>query len=165
MAQPEHDLQTQVHKWARECIAEPHEFLAFDRSRKQSAMQHIREKARGVKAGTPDFLLIGAGKRLWVELKAGKNSTTTMQDEMHARLAAVGEAVLVLRSVAGVMLAARAAGFALTATAAARAEGLDALLARPKAEKQWTAKAARRETSRRGIAAIGRAARAGVLAV
>ena len=97
---PEHRLQIAIKKWVRECVITPHVFLAFDRTRKTSAMQHIAEAARGVRAGTPDtVLLLPDGKSIWVELKWGKNTTSDRQDELHGEMRAIGHPVVVCRSV------------------------------------------------------------------
>jgi hypothetical protein len=90
-AQPEHALQVQVHKFTRDCIDAPHVFLAFDRTRKLSAMQHVREKSRGLRAGTADtLLLLKSFIPIWVELKAGDNKPSDLQYQFGQDVTAVG---------------------------------------------------------------------------
>ena len=97
---PEHRLQIAIKKWVRECVVTPHVFLAFDRTRKTSMLQHIAEAARGIRAGMPDtVLLLPDGKSIWVELKWGKNTTSDRQDELHREMGAIGHPVTVCRSV------------------------------------------------------------------
>ena len=87
----EHILQKALVKWVREAVSEPHEFLAFDRSKAARQFSHLREKARGVRAGTPDTLLLTARlPPVWAELKAGTNKASEQQEDMGARLMAMG---------------------------------------------------------------------------
>jgi hypothetical protein len=91
MAQPEHNLQVQVVKFVRDCVDAPHVFLGFDRSRKQSAMQHVREKSRGLRAGTADTLLLVKGMvPIWVELKVGDGKPTETQYQFAQDVTSVG---------------------------------------------------------------------------
>lgn len=87
----EHILQKALVKWVREAVSEPHEFLAFDRSKAAGQFSHLREKARGVRAGTPDTLLLTARlPPVWAELKAGTNKASEQQEDMGNRLVAMG---------------------------------------------------------------------------
>lgn len=87
----EHILQKALVKWVREAVSEPHEFLAFDRSKAAGQFSHLREKARGVRAGTPDTLLLTARlPPVWAELKAGTNKASEQQVDMGQRLVAIG---------------------------------------------------------------------------
>jgi hypothetical protein len=87
----EHILQVALVKWCREAIATPHTLLAFDRSRAFGQFSHMREKARGVRAGTPDTLLIVAGvPPVWAELKAPGNKPTPEQEAMGDTLMRLG---------------------------------------------------------------------------
>lgn len=136
MAQPEHNLQVQVHKFTRDCIAAPHVFLAFDRSRRQSATQHIREKARGLRAGTADTLtLVLGGAPVWVELKVGTNKPTEVQLQFAADVEAVGCRWCWANSVERFRQCLVAAGVPLSPGAEVEAARLGALLARPKVGK------------------------------
>ena len=128
MAQPEKALQVQCVKFCRECVLTEHLFLAFDRAQKHSALQHVREKARGLKAGTPDVLILVPGLAIWAELKAGRNGTSDQQDEIGAAIIATGHRWEVIRSVEELGAYLRRCGVALSANADLRALDLDLVL-------------------------------------
>lgn len=87
----EHILQVALVRFVREAVSAPHEFMSFDRGKAAGQWSHMREKARGVKAGTPDVLLLVEGKApIWCELKAPGNKPTEQQIDMGNRLMAVG---------------------------------------------------------------------------
>lgn len=87
----EHILQVALVRFVREAVSAPHEFMSFDRGKAAGQWSHMREKARGVKAGTPDVLLLVEGKApIWCELKAPGNKPTEQQVDMGNRLMAVG---------------------------------------------------------------------------
>ena len=87
----EHILQVALVRFVREAVSAPHEFMSFDRGKAAGQWSHMREKARGVKAGTPDVLLLVEGKApIWCELKAHGNKPTEQQTDMGNRLMAVG---------------------------------------------------------------------------
>lgn len=57
--------------FCKRCIAVQHEFAAHDRGRSRSALEHIGEANRGLRAGWPDIELVLAGGRTFrCELKA-----------------------------------------------------------------------------------------------
>lgn len=76
MTAREHTFQAFAAKFVEAALDEPHLFLAFDRakppgrSRGAQLAAMARQKARGMKAGTPDTLLITAGASIWCEWKA-----------------------------------------------------------------------------------------------
>ena len=72
-AGPEHRLQIAIKKWVREAVPFPHVFLAFDRSAARSPLQHLHEKTRGARAGTPDVVLLW---RRSEERRVGKECTS-----------------------------------------------------------------------------------------
>lgn len=87
----EHILQVALVRFVREAVSAPHEFMSFDRGKAAGQWSHMREKARGVKAGTPDTLLLVEGKApIFCELKAPGNKPTEQQIDMGNRLMAVG---------------------------------------------------------------------------
>jgi hypothetical protein len=148
MAQPEHALQTQVCRFVRDCVAAEHVFLAFDRGRKNSAMQHVREKARGLRAGTADtLLLVKDMPPLWVELKAGTNTPSDLQDQFGDDVTAVGCRWDWTRSVIGYCAILRNAGVPLRPNAALVAAHLDALLAGRQAKSEGLLPKRKRKTS------------------
>jgi hypothetical protein len=55
---PEHALQVMIVKAVRAHVPMPHFFFSVDRSKKTGAFTHVREKARGMIAGTPDTVLV-----------------------------------------------------------------------------------------------------------
>lgn len=126
---PEHKLQVAVKKWVRESVLAPHVFLAFDRTQKHSMLQHIAEKNRGVRAGTPDLCLLIGGAAVWTELKAPKGVVSDAQITLHQDMDRAGFVVSVVRSVREYAddLTARHVGLARGAVE--RADGLDRGLA------------------------------------
>jgi hypothetical protein len=98
-AGPEHRLQIAIKKWTREAVPFPHVFLAFDRSAARSRLQHLHEKTRGARAGTPDVVLLWRGAAIWCELKAPDGVLSIHQTELHAEMALTGHHVSVVRSV------------------------------------------------------------------
>lgn len=87
----EHIRQKHAAMFVREAIAAPHLFLAFDRSAAGGQFSHMREKARGIKAGTPDTVLMVLGMPpLWAEWKADGNKPTDDQTRMGDELNAIG---------------------------------------------------------------------------
>lgn len=68
---PEHALQVQVSHTVRDHVPFPHFFFSIDRSKRSAQFTHVREKARGLVAGTPDTVLIYPGlPTITIELKA-----------------------------------------------------------------------------------------------
>lgn len=87
----EHCLQKHIKLFVSDAVDCPHEFFAFDRSKKASQFTHMREKARGMRKGTPDTLLEAKGIiPIWCELKAPGNKPDADQNEMGRRLLAIG---------------------------------------------------------------------------
>ena len=64
------------------------------------AIKQMKDKRKGVKAGTPDIIIMYEGKVLWIELKAGKNPLTDKQVEFHRLLKQAGLDVEIVRSIA-----------------------------------------------------------------
>lgn len=76
----EHSLQIMVNKFVREAVTARHFFFAVDRSKATGAFTHVREKSRGLVAGTPDTMLVVLGFPLIaVELKSPGNKPTPRQ--------------------------------------------------------------------------------------
>ena len=70
-ATPEHNLQIKINQWCRENVPQPHFFFGVDRAKKSGQFTHVREKSRGLVAGTPDTMLLMPGlPAIAVELKA-----------------------------------------------------------------------------------------------
>lgn len=100
-ATPEHNDQVAFFRWAAWNLKAYPE-LAVMYAIANGGHRHIRVamnlKAEGVKAGVPDIALpVPRGKyaALYIEMKAGKNTTTPEQDEWLARLNALGNLAIV----------------------------------------------------------------------
>lgn len=90
-AQPEHALQVQINKLVRAHVAHPHLFLSVDAAKRTHDLARVREKARGVIAGTPDTLLIVPTLPLIaIELKAPGNKPTDRQIQVGEAIRAAG---------------------------------------------------------------------------
>lgn len=61
-----------------------------------------RRKARGVKPGLPDIIVLYRGRLIGIELKAGRGRASDAQDDLHAAWAAQGASVRMCRSLAEV---------------------------------------------------------------
>ena len=80
---PEAALQTKINQWVRENVPHPHFFFAVDRRQKSGKFSHVREKARGHVAGTPDTILLFPGlPAIAIELKAPGNRPTDAQENV-----------------------------------------------------------------------------------
>lgn len=97
MIQREHTLQAFAAKFFRAALDCEHEFLSFDRakppgrSREAQLGAMARQKARGVKRGTPDSLLIVSGlPPFWIEWKDKGKRPTDEQIAMGQRLRMLG---------------------------------------------------------------------------
>lgn len=133
---PEHTLQVAILKWVRACLDAPHQFLAFDRSRKQSLTQHMREKARGLRAGTADTLLCISGMPpIWCELKAPTNKPTDDQLQFGADMSALGHHWFWVQSVGAYCQKLRDLNVPLRFTAPLLATDADLKLAAPAMRK------------------------------
>lgn len=128
---PEHKLQIALKRWTREHVPHPHVFMAFDRSRRQSPLQHIAEKNRGLRSGCPDCVLLHNGAAIWTELKAPDGVVSIAQKELHAEMDAAGFHVSVVRSVRAYAEDLLARHVGLLPLALERADAADRLLAAP----------------------------------
>lgn len=70
-------------------------------------------KAKGLKAGVPDILIVQRGKLFGVELKSPKGIVSDEQTNTHADLVAVGVPVAVCHTLDGIDAALRRWGFQL----------------------------------------------------
>lgn len=81
--------------FAEAAITCPHAVLAFDRSMARGQWSHRFEAERGVRAGTPDMLIIArdgqAIHHIWIEWKADGNRPNTSQAETLSRLIELGD--------------------------------------------------------------------------
>lgn len=164
---PEHQLQIACKKWTREAVACEHEFLAHDRTRKNSPMQHIAEKRRGIQSGTPDSQLLWAGQSLWAEFKSRVGVVSDIQADMHLRMQRTGHQVAVVRSVVDYAHTCLARGVPLRAAALERAEaadrGLLVIAQQPNKPPVKSRPGMRAKVTPRALAVLARARSAGVL--
>lgn len=66
--------------------------------------------AKGLKKGVPDIFVFAQNRNvIGIELKAGRNGTTSAQRTMHAKLQAVGIRVYVARTIDEVLIALKSA--------------------------------------------------------
>tara|TARA_R110000868_G_scaffold233264_5_gene486988 strand:+ start:2354 stop:2866 length:513 start_codon:yes stop_codon:yes gene_type:complete len=80
-------LQRHIKNFCRDAITARHEFFAFDRAKAAGKFTHAAEKARGVRAGTPDTVLLMAGIRpIFCELKAPGKKASEIQGDIGQRL-------------------------------------------------------------------------------
>src|SRR4051812_7408068 len=86
----EHSIQKHARMWAAEQIDVPHEFLAFDRAPAWGQFSHMRQKARGVRKGTADTVLVMQGQVCWVEFKAPGSRPDDAQRDFGDRMRALG---------------------------------------------------------------------------
>jgi hypothetical protein len=110
-------------------VPQPHFFFAVDRRQKSGAFSHVREKARGHVAGTPDTVLLFPGLPcIAIELKAPRKTPTENQERVGAVIQASGHFWGWCDSVAGYCALLIRAGVPLGAAAALNAERKDVVL-------------------------------------
>jgi len=162
MAQPEHNLQVQIKKFVRECGVGWHKFAAHDRSKKQSMMQHVREKDRGLVKGWLDTELLWDGGRTFrCEIKKPEGKPDPVKDEAQLKLIDElnqhGHPAAWVNSIVGYLAAARSAGVTFHPNADLRALDLDLVLKgaamkatgkAPRSYKPRTAKPTLRQVAR-----------------
>jgi hypothetical protein len=86
----EHILQRHLREFVRDAVLDG-EFFAFDRSKPAGRFTHLRERARGVRKGTPDTLLCLADRMpIWCELKAPGEEPSGAQNDVGADLQRLG---------------------------------------------------------------------------
>jgi len=103
-------------------------WTSIDIGRSSSAVIGMMRKARGVKAGIPDILIVWRGVTLWIECKH-KASLTEAQKLTRDRLTQNGHRWWLARSGEDVEAALRDAGIPLRATFGARIARLAAIKA------------------------------------
>ena len=136
-AQPEHNLQTQICGFVRDCVLADHEFWANDRSKKQSKFQHVREKARGLRPGVADTTLAVAGlPEIYIELKWPPHKPTDDQIKFGLAMKRLGRRWYWADSVERFRQCLVDAGVPMRNSAVLTAEHLDLLLAGRKARSE-----------------------------
>lgn len=86
----EHIFQKHLKLWVRENLPDA-EFFAFDRAPARGRFSHMVQKARGVRKGTPDtVLLIRGAPDVWCELKAPGEKPDDAQKDIGQRIETTG---------------------------------------------------------------------------
>ena len=134
-------------------------FTAIDHARKMSLAAGAARKARGIKAGIPDWLIVWRGTTLWIEQKAGSDLSAA-QEDTRDDLVANGHHWRLCRTLEEAEQACRDVGIPLRASVLAVRERIAAQPAKPE-RKSPPRKPAPRYTAGRRFAA--RAAKAGIL--
>lgn len=105
-ANPEHRLQIAVAQYLAVALRPPTLWTSLDAGAgKMSPITAALRKARGVKPGWPDLLIIHPGRMphmatvLGIELKAGKGKPSPAQNEIGAAMRAAGGDYAVCRSI------------------------------------------------------------------
>lgn len=137
MARTERALQKGLVGFCREQVAEPHEFVAHDRSKAARQFTHMLEGERGIRTGFPDVEIIRAAglptvfcelKAPGIDIKKRKDDTedTNPQLQWGGRLSRLGHCWFWANSAAGFVAGLRASGVALRGTADWAAANIDA---------------------------------------
>jgi hypothetical protein len=88
---PEHSLQVKINQTAREVIDCPHLFFSIDRTKRNAEFEHVRQKNRGMVAGTSDTVLLCLGlPGIVVELKAPGETPDDNQNRFGAHVQTAG---------------------------------------------------------------------------
>ena len=101
MQQPEHALQRAVAEFLDLALPASAFWTSIDAATR-SAIEGQQKKARGVKPGIPDVLIVCKPITLWIELKARTGSVQETQRRVMRALIANGHQWYVARSVAEV---------------------------------------------------------------
>jgi hypothetical protein len=134
---PEHRLQEAIVTWCRNYITEPKVLLGFDRSKAQSARQHLFENRRGIVAGTPDMALLLHGRPgIFLELKSPVGTPNQNQRDLGERIGEVGHWWWIIKSVSELCEHLADMGVRLDGMARVSAQHMDAKLGASVAAKK-----------------------------
>ena len=92
----EHRLQSRVRMFMDAGFPKPGEWTSIDKgvrlsgTPQQRMAQAAAMKARGIKNGVHDVLVMYLGRLIWIELKVGRNSTSDSQNDWTAAVRANG---------------------------------------------------------------------------
>ncbi len=101
MIHREHIFQKHLKIWVRENLPLS-QFFAFDRTKALGKFSHARQKAHGIRKGTPDCVLLMPGKPdVWCELKAPGKRPDEDQEAIGSDIIATGRIWFWTTSVAG----------------------------------------------------------------
>ena len=105
MKRPEEALHRQVAAFLRLTLADGAWFCHPANGGARTPAEAGILKAMGVRAGTPDLLIVHAGRAIWIELKAQRGTVSAQQAGTMADLRAAGCPVYVCRSLDDVIAA------------------------------------------------------------
>jgi hypothetical protein len=124
---PEHRFQIGACKLIRGCVIAPACWTSVDRRKKSSALSHIHEHARGIKAGVSDIFLAQSRIWGWIELKDRGGQPSDHQLDWEIETTSAGGFWFVSDTFAGIVQGLRRAGIALHPNADVLAMQLEAL--------------------------------------
>jgi hypothetical protein len=124
---PEHRFQIAACKIIRGCVIQPACWTSVDRRKKSSALSHIHEHARGIKAGVSDIFLSQGTRWGWIELKAPGGEPSERQIEWQIETQSAGGFWFVTDTLQGLVAGLRRAGIALHPNADYVAMNIEAL--------------------------------------
>jgi hypothetical protein len=95
---PESELHKTVKKYLDLILTPDSWWTSIDHAAKGKFRGQMR-RARGVKKGIPDILILFAGRCHWIELKSPDGKLSPEQKDCHEAIVSAGGAVTVARSV------------------------------------------------------------------
>ena len=90
MKRPEQTLHIQVANYLRVALLPPTFWTSIEHAARLGPVAAAMRKARGVKAGLPDILILHAGKLYGLELKSTKGRASPAQNVMRELFNAAG---------------------------------------------------------------------------
>jgi hypothetical protein len=153
---PEDRLQSRCRMFLDACLPPPCWWSSVGHERKQTPIQGMMQKARGVKRGLPDVMVWAPGYFLGVELKAGKNTTSDAQDGFAEAMARLGHGYVVVRSVEALAEALERHGIPLNGAWRQAAQIHDATLAAAVPVVKRTGKTSGKVSRRPTLAQVAR---------
>lgn len=107
----EEKLGQAVNQYLRFCLPENATFTHIPLGGQRHSRAAARLAAMGTKAGWPDYIIVHAGRCIFVELKRPDGgSLSAVQKQIHQKLQLCGAPVLVMRSIDGIDCALRELG-------------------------------------------------------
>lgn len=118
---PEDDLHIAVKQFLDAALPRDAAWTTVEHGGQRRKREAGRLKTKGLRAGWPDIEIVWHGQAHFIELKAGRQQVSDVQDACHADLVTAGAHVAVCRSVEAVEGTLRGWGLPLRATTGARA--------------------------------------------
>jgi len=120
---PEAKVSVAVRQFIRRAVPKAFWFTIPNETQGSKNEKHhlLARKAAGVVSGVPDLCVMWPGGGIaWLELKAGKNTASVQQNDIHAVMRDCGQKVYVVWSADDAELALRDAGAPLTGSTGLR---------------------------------------------